>query len=120
MLPALDAQLFANDAVTKSGNELKTCYFVSALIYGSEKCDPPPLLVSAVFGKCFDAEEAVRQSVIRAEHGSQDAQNIADTVIENLRAKLSPVIQSYILDSQAKNKNCQRPTPFDDPSIGKP
>jgi len=45
--------------IKQAAEKLRACYQGIALVYGVSRCDSPPALLGAVFGKCNDGEEAL-------------------------------------------------------------
>lgn len=92
----------AANAVTpppaEGSDPLFWCYFQKSIVYGVSKCDPPSLLVGAVFGACFKEEENMRQQIM-VEYGP-DRIAVVDTAMARIHRRMSPVIQSWILETQ--------------------
>lgn len=74
------------------------CYFQRSIIIGVEKCDPPSTLVGAVFGACFNEEESYRQKILLEFGPGRVA--VVDIAMARIRQRMSPVIQSWILETQ--------------------
>jgi hypothetical protein len=102
----------ASDEAGDLGGELKSCYWVAASYYGLQKCDAPPALTGAVYGRCAKEEQHIRNYIIadaKTKHPTLNSEEIAKTAIEKLRSKMDPQIQSWIVEAQIKGGNCRPP-----------
>lgn len=95
----------------KAMGDILGCYAYEAAAYGAAKCDPPPMLLSAVRGKCSQEEGALRSLFLKMAPAQSELARtqIADIAMERVARKYDPIIQSWLLDSQIKAGGCQRP-----------
>lgn len=90
---------------------MQNCYVTAASAYGAGKCDPPATLISAVHGKCAKEEADVLDHVA-IENGAKDSlteHGMEVAALREIKSKLDPKIESWILDAQIKGGGCQHP-----------
>jgi len=108
-LSAIQSSLEASETdVARSGQTLRACYLAASAVYGLSKCDPAPMLVGAVFGKCAQDEAALRDAVRRLPPQPLiDNAALAESVVQIVRNEMTTQIQSWLVDAQRNNHNCR-------------
>lgn len=93
----------ASEFYEAEGHALVVCYDAAAEYYGALTCDPPAVILGAVFGKCTREEGALRR-VLASKFPDQ---KFLDRTIKETQTVRSQKLQSIILDARIRvGKSC--------------
>ncbi len=91
------------DEVKDALLSLEVCYMAQGVVNGAKTCQPPPMIVGAVFGDCSPEEDAFEFAI---QHENQTNASISRMALEKARERYTPRIESQILSGQTTMRKC--------------
>jgi hypothetical protein len=102
VLPFLCALFLPGAAMAQkvsTGDQLKSCLYAQAVLYGAQSCHAPTELMPAIYASCEVEQKAVME-VIERDMG----QKVADKTLDLLHKKLDPELTKFIIDGQIERQ----------------